>query len=88
MKTTDFSGPYDYEAEEAGGVASIIAEDIRDGYIETIEELSQRVEGEIKHWAKFDGLDMVTFGRVFDSIVEPIARAKFGDCPNSCRFSV
>lgn len=51
MLTTDFSGTYDYEKEEAIHAAGFILEDLACGYI-TPEELPDRVNKELAHWKK------------------------------------
>ncbi len=61
MLTTDFSGTYDYEKEEAIHAAAYILEDLYDGYL-TFEELPERIQKERTHWKKcipetFDDFD-------------------------------
>ncbi len=51
MLTTDFSGTYDYEKEEAKHAANYILEDLYDGYL-TLEELPERILKERTHWKK------------------------------------
>ena len=51
MKTTDFSGTYDYEREEAQYCAYEILEDIRAGY-HTRETFNDAVKREKAHWSK------------------------------------
>ena len=51
MLTTDFSGTYDYEREEAEHAADSILEDLACGYI-TPDELPDRMNRELAHWNK------------------------------------
>jgi len=51
MLTTDFTGTYDYEREEAKHAASYILDDVYDGYINP-EELPFTLEKERQHWKK------------------------------------
>ena len=50
MLTTDFTGTYDYEMEEAHHAAQYIVEDYADGYIESSDELHHRINKERMHW--------------------------------------
>ena len=52
MLTTDFTGTYDYEMEEAHHAAQYIVEDYTDGYIESSDELHHRINKERMHWKK------------------------------------
>jgi hypothetical protein len=52
MLTTDFTGTYDYEMEEAHHAAQYIIEDYTDGYIESSDELHRRINKERMHWKK------------------------------------
>jgi hypothetical protein len=61
MLTTDFTGTYDYEKEEAEHAARYILDDFIDGEI-TLEELPERIMKERIHWKKclpetFDDFD-------------------------------
>lgn len=51
MLTTDFSGDYDYEKEEAVHAANYILEDLYAGYL-TFEELPERIQKERAYWKK------------------------------------
>ena len=51
MLSTDFTGTYDYEKEEADHAANYILEDIACGYLEH-QQLQARVEKERAHWKK------------------------------------
>ena len=51
MLTTDFSGTYDYEREEAEHAAQYILDDLNDGYI-TPDEFQDRLAKERQHWKK------------------------------------
>ena len=51
MKTTDFTGTYDYEQDEADHAADYILEDIYCGYL-AHHEISARIEKERMHWKK------------------------------------
>lgn len=51
MLTTDFSGTYDYEKEEAAYAAQSIIEDIEDGYLQP-DDIPQRIEKERIHWKR------------------------------------
>ena len=51
MLTTDFTGTYDYEQEEAKHAASYILNELYDGEI-TPEQLPLKLEKERQHWKK------------------------------------
>ena len=51
MKTTDFSGTYDYEREEAKAVATRIIEDLNEGYY-NMDQFHQAVIKERAHWSR------------------------------------
>ena len=51
MLTTDFSGTYDYEREEARQSAQFILDDLVAGYI-TRDELPARMQRERDHWKR------------------------------------
>lgn len=51
MLTSDFTGTYDYEKEEAEESARILLEDLADGY-HTPEDFPNVIEKERKHWKK------------------------------------
>lgn len=51
MLTTDFSGTYDYEKEEAQHAAQFLLDDIYDGLL-SHEELPAKIEKERQHWKK------------------------------------
>lgn len=51
MLTTDFTGTYDYEKEEAQHAAGFILDDLASGYI-TPEELPDRINRELVHWKR------------------------------------
>lgn len=50
MKTSDFSGEYDYEKEEAEFVALSLLEDLRSGYYRDKNEFDAAVKKELSHW--------------------------------------
>jgi hypothetical protein len=58
MLTTDFSGTYDYEREEAEHAAQCIFEDIQEECLSR-EELPARIERERVHWKR--SLDAESF---------------------------
>lgn len=65
MKTTDFSGTYDYEREEAAAEVASLAE-YADEY--TREELAARIARTRAHWARvLDGASRDDFMRHFDA---------------------
>ena len=74
MKTTDFSGTYDYERTEADFCAGTILDHIRHGY-HTRETLDEAVRKERAHWAKYldDGESLNDFLRHFDAALSPDA---------------
>ena len=49
MLTTDFTGTYDYEMEEAHHAAQYIIEDYADGYIESSDELHHAKPNRLDH---------------------------------------
>jgi len=51
MLTTDFTGKYDYEKEEAEHASQYILDDLQDGYL-TFDELPERIMKERLHWKK------------------------------------
>lgn len=51
MLTSDFSGTYDYEKEEAQHAAQFLLDDIFDGYL-SHEEVPAKIEKERQHWKK------------------------------------
>lgn len=51
MLTTDFTGTYDYEKEEAEYAARYILDDFLDGTI-SFEEMEERIMKERVHWKK------------------------------------
>jgi hypothetical protein len=52
MLTTDFTGTYDYEMEEAHHAAQYIVEEFTEGFIESSDELHHRINKERMHWKK------------------------------------
>ena len=76
--TTDFSGTYDYEREEARDVADTICEDLRDGYFRDADEYHQRLIRERAHWAKVRDFCMADFADEFNKRTIPLCRAAFG----------
>jgi|DEB19_MinimDraft_3_1074340.scaffolds.fasta_scaffold28297_3 hypothetical protein len=51
MLTTDFTGTYDYEKEEAEHAANYILEDIACGYLD-LEDIQAKVDKERVYWKK------------------------------------
>lgn len=50
MLTTDFSGTYDYEKEEAYHAATILNEAFIEGYYSTRGEYEEACAKELAHW--------------------------------------
>ncbi len=69
MLTTDFSGTYDYEREEAEHAADSILEDLACGYI-TPDELPDRMNRELAHWKKCIPDTFDDFLRHFNAAME------------------
>lgn len=61
MKTTDFTGTYDYEKAEADHAAARVLEDIEDGY-HTIEQAPAEAARRLARWAGvLGGADSASF---------------------------
>ena len=69
MLTTDFTGTYDYEKEEAEHAADFILDDLYDGYI-TPEELPARLLKELTHWKKCIPDTFEEFEKHFNARIE------------------
>jgi hypothetical protein len=52
MQTTDFTGTYDYEKEEALCEANYLIEQVEDGSL-TIDQLPLKIERARIHWRKY-----------------------------------
>ena len=76
--TTDFSGTYDYEREEAAEVADTICEDLRDGYYRNADDYHQRIIKERAHWAKIRDFNMADFADEFNKRTVHLCKAAFG----------
>lgn len=77
--TTDFTGTYDWPAEEATAVSAVFSEDIKDGYYKSPDHLHQAIIKERNHWMKVFGsdaqgqADVKRFSEVFNSVVFPLS---------------
>ena len=76
--TTDFTGTYDYEREEAAEIADTFCEDLRDGYYRNADEYQQRVIRERAHWAKIRDFNMADFSDEFNKRTVPLCGEAFG----------
>ena len=57
MLTTDFSGTYDYEKEEAINAAHSIIDNQLDGYYRSNEEFKTAIDKVLSHWKKVFNTD-------------------------------
>lgn len=83
--TTDFSGTYDYPAEEA----RLVAESFRMYWDEcgvceyTQDEIAQKIIKERAHWVKVFGTDeqgqadLKRFAEVFNAVIYPLSKIEF-----------
>lgn len=69
MLTTDFTGTYDYEKEEAEHAARYILDELNDAYI-TPEELGARIHKELAHWKKCIPDTFEDFERHFNAFID------------------
>lgn len=69
MLTTDFTGTYDYEKEEAQHAASYLLEDLSLAYI-TLEEFPDKILKELTHWKKCIPDTFDDFERHFKAEIE------------------
>lgn len=76
--TTDFTGTYDYEREEARGVAESYIEGLREGYYRDIDEYHRAVIHERKHWLKMRDFSMDDFSAEFNRLTVPVCAEVFG----------
>ena len=77
--TTDCTGTYDYEREEAKHCAEGYCADIEDGYYRNADEYHQAIIKERAHWAKcLDDSGMADFADEFNKRTIPYCRAAFG----------
>ena len=78
MKTSDFSGTYDYEKEEANYCATTLLNDFNDGYY-TKEQLQGVIDHERAHWMKvLNGTEggLSDFVAEFNRIITPATGLK------------
>ena len=76
--TTDFSGTYDYEVEEAASVAQSFIEGLEEGFYSTIDQYQQELIRERAHWLKFDDFDVRAFADEFNRRTVPVCLRVFG----------
>lgn len=73
MITTDFSGTYDYEKEEAEAVAGGLLEDLRGGYY-TADQFANACQKEAAHWQRAlggkDSESYKDFARHFNAVIK------------------
>lgn len=71
MQTTDFTGTYDYEKEEARRSAYELLDDLASGY-STFDQLPARIAKEKAHWSIVLGETMPDFINEFNLIISHI----------------
>lgn len=73
MITTDFSGSYDYEKEEAEAIAVPMFEDLQSGYY-TLEQFAAACQKEAAHWQRVlggkDSESYQDFARHFNAAIK------------------
>jgi hypothetical protein len=85
MLTTDFTGTYDYEAEEAKNAANYILDDLANGYIEP-GDLLLRMLKELAHWREVLPDTFDDFNKHFRAFIKdglPAALDQFIEQSNS-----
>lgn len=75
--TTDFSGTYDYEREEAYMVAQTYIDRL-EGDEYTPDTYQQDLIRERAHWAKFNDFDMASFADEFNKLTIDVCMNKLG----------
>lgn len=77
--TTDFTGTYDYEREEAKLIARSYCQDLECGYYENIDQYQQDIIKERNHWLKIlDTNGMSDFSDEFNKLTVEKCKAVFG----------
>ena len=69
MQTTDLTGIYDYENEEAKGAANYILDDLANGYIEPGDLLLTMLK-ELAHWREVLPDTFEEFNRHFRAFIK------------------
>ena len=76
--TTDFTGTYDYEREEACIVAESYIEGLREGYYLNADEYHRALIHEREHWLKMRDFSMADFSEEFNRLTLPVCAEVFG----------
>ena len=76
--TSDFTGTYDYEREEAASVAESFIEGIESEFYRNADEYQQAVIKERAHWSKFADFDMAGFADEFNKRTVPVCLRAYG----------
>lgn len=76
--TSDFTGTYDYEREEAAIVAESFIEGIECEFYSNADEYHQAVINERSHWSKFADFDMAGFADEFNKRTVPVCLRAYG----------